>query len=317
MYARPSVTEVFGLSPFAERARDALRTFRGDPFTPPSRFDRTSLRILKPTLSIPLWLGIPARGRRVPIYNLFNHTRPPIEDGWSVRVTQVRDFRGGALTYDSHNGTDFAIPPGTVVVAAAPGRVVRVSNEFDRGGLKVFVDHGDGLITTSNHLSRALVRPGDRVRRGEPIALSGMSGIDGLLLFPWSTPHVHFNVWLDGAYVDPFALPGEVSLWRSANDPAPHRPAPGDDDETIPDTAWDHDAVARAIAGCRDPELRVQLAAIDDPIERAATVLFQTNYYPTRFVERPSLYLTKSERRPRLDLPFSWRDFDGIVFPEG
>jgi hypothetical protein len=52
----------------------------------------------------------------------------------------VRDFRGGTLTYDSHNGTDFAVPPGTIVVAAAPGRVLRASSEFNRGGLKVFVD---------------------------------------------------------------------------------------------------------------------------------------------------------------------------------
>ena len=83
-----------------------------------------------------------------------------------MRVTQVRDFRGGTLTYDSHNGTDFAVPVGTEVLAAAPGRVFRVSNEFHRGGLKVFIDHGAGLITTSNHLARSLVRPGDVVRVG-------------------------------------------------------------------------------------------------------------------------------------------------------
>ena len=57
--------------------------------------------------------------------------------------------------------------------------------------------------------ARALVRPGDRVGRGETIAISGYSGLDGVVTFPWGTPHVHFNVWLDGLYVDPFAAPGE------------------------------------------------------------------------------------------------------------
>src|SRR6185369_4667667 len=139
---------------------------------------------------------------------------------------------GGTLTYDSHNGTDFVLPVGTVIVAPAPGKVLRVSSEFNRGGLKVFIDHGRGLATTSNHLARALVREGQTVRRGEPIALSGYSGIDSLIAFPFSAPHLHFNVWLDGAYVDPFAveetptpppqapaLPGETPLWKDGNDP--------------------------------------------------------------------------------------------------
>ncbi len=78
------------------------------------------------------------------MYNLFNRTPTPLEDGWSVRKTQVTDFRGGTLTYDSHNGTDFAVPVGTVVVAPAPGKVLRISSEFNRGGLKVFLDHGRG-----------------------------------------------------------------------------------------------------------------------------------------------------------------------------
>ena len=59
-----------------------------------------------------------------------------------MRKTQVRDFRGGTLTYDSHNGTDFATAPGTVIVAPAAARVVLVVSEFHRGGLKLLLDHG-------------------------------------------------------------------------------------------------------------------------------------------------------------------------------
>jgi murein DD-endopeptidase len=232
-----------------------------------------------------------------------------------VRVTTARDFRGKQATYDSHNGTDFATPPGTVVVAAAPGRVLRVSSEFNRGGLKVFIDHGRGLVTTSNHLARALVRPGQDVARGEPIALSGMSGIDGFLLFPLSSPHLHFNVWLDGTPVDPFARPGEQALWRTGNEPSPHVPGVSPADDTFVPTPWDEAAVARAIAACRHEGARAEMEAFRDPEERAMAVLFQRNYYPTRFTERPALERQRHERQPWLDLPFSHEDYDGVAWP--
>jgi murein DD-endopeptidase len=243
-----SWAETFGITPIATRLAEMAVTFRGAEGVPPSRFDASSLGIFQPGLALRTWLGRRRADRRVPVYNLFNRTPTPIADGWSVRKTQVRDFRGGALTYDSHNGTDFAVPPGTIVVAAAPGRVLRVSSEFNRGGLKVFVDHGRGLVTTSNHLGRALVREGDLVRRGQPIALSGASGIDMVLTFPWNAPHLHFNVWLNGEPVDPFAEPGEGSLWRRQNEPVPDDGTA--DDGGVAPTAWDAGTVDAALAAC-------------------------------------------------------------------
>lgn len=309
-----SWTETFGLAPLPLRLREMAVTFRGDEGVPPSRFDLTSLRIMRPGLSIATWLGRRRADRRVPVYNLFNRTPTPIAEGWSVRKTQARDFRGRALTYDSHNGTDFAVPPGTVVVAAAPGRVLRVSSEFNRGGLKVFVDHGGGLVTTSNHLGRALVRPGDTVRRGQPIALSGASGIDMLLMFPWNVPHVHWNVWLDGEPVDPFAAPGEVSLWRRWNDPVPDD-GTADDAGAAP-TPWSERVVEAAIGGCAVERVREELRATTPLEARAMAVLFQMNYYPTRFRFRVNPHGEPSPRTPRLDLPFRAADVAGIVFPD-
>ncbi|MCW5893009.1 MAG: M23 family metallopeptidase [bacterium] len=308
-----SLAETFGLSPLSVRLREALVTFRGDEGVPPSRFDRTSLGILDPVLGVGLWLGRRRADGRVAIYNLFNHTQTPIADGWSVRRTQVRDFRGGTLTYDSHNGTDFAVPPGTVVVAAAPARVLRVSSEFNRGGLKIFLDHGGGLVTTSNHLGRALVRPGDLVRRGQPIARSGASGIDMFLMFPWNVPHVHFNVWLGTEPVDPFALPGEPSLWRRHNDPVPDDGSADDADFTP--TPWEPERIEAGIAACTVADVRAALRAIPALDERAMALLFQYNYYPTRFPERPGLHAGPCPRRPRLDLPFRATDAVGIAFP--
>jgi murein DD-endopeptidase len=306
--------ETFGLFPLATRLRETAITFRGAEGVPPSRFDASSLGIFQPRLALETWLGRRRTDGRVPVYNLFNRTPTPIADGWSVRKTQAHDFRGGSLTYDSHNGTDFAVPPGTVVVAAAPGRVLRVSSEFNRGGLKVFVDHGCGLVTTSNHLGRALVREGERVRRGQPIAFSGASGLDMLLMFPWNVPHVHWNVWLDGEPVDPFAARGEVSLWRRWNDPVP-------DDGTMDDsgaepTAWDDRLVEAAIAACDVASVRDELRAIPPLGVRAMAVLFQMNYYPTRFSQRVNPHGASWPRTPRLDLPFRASDFVGIVFPD-
>jgi len=309
----PSWTETFGLAPFGVRAREIGAVFRGMPGVPPSRFDHTSLGVLQPRLAVATWLGRRRADGRLPIYNLFNRTPTPIDEGWSVRKTQVCDFRGGRLTYDSHNGTDFVVPPGTIVVAAAPGVVLRVSNEFNRGGLKVFVDHGAGLVTTSNHLARSLVRPGQPVRRGQPIALSGASGVDGLLMFPWNAPHLHFNVWLGGEAVDPFAAPGETSLWRLPNEPGRHD---GVDATPPPRTVWSPDRVAAAIDSCAEPSIRTELHAIPELAERAMAVLFQMNYYPTRFPVRPALYEEPAARRPVLDLPFSSRDATGIAFPD-
>ena len=311
--ARVGWRETFGLTPFGKAAREALVAVRGDPETPPTRVDTTSLTLLMPRLSLRLWLGRLPAGRRIVISNFFNRTPTPIEDGWSVRVTQVRDFRGGRCTYDAHNGTDFAVPVGTTVVAAAPGRVLRVASEFHRGGLKVFVDHGRGLATSYNHLARSLVRPGDRVGRGDPVALSGSSGIDGFLFFPWTVPHVHFNVWLDGRYVDPFAEPGEVPLWRGADGlPVPDDGAGRDGDYAPAD--WDHPEIDRIVSECHHPAMRDELVSIVDPEQRAMGALFATRYFPTRFARLlPRLYCTEHQRAPWLDLPFRRADFDGIA----
>jgi murein DD-endopeptidase len=278
--------------------------------------DATSLRLLWPRLALPLWLGRPAHGRLVPITNLYNHLQPPLEDGWSVRVTAVRDFLGTGLTYDSHNGTDFAVPLGTIVVASAPGVVRRISREFNRGGLKVFIDHGQALVTTSNHLARCLVSVGQRVRRGEPIALSGYSGLDGLSTFPFGAPHVHFNTWLGGEYVDPFSLEPGGPLWRTGNWPSPWDGRDTDEGDPAP-TPWDREALERTAEACIHEGSRVELQAATDPEERAMAVLFHRNYYPTRFRERPVLYPSPVARTPRLDLPFRREDFDGVWFPHG
>ncbi len=320
MPERIGLVEALGLTPFDKTAREVALALGGDSSTPKTRFGLSSLRNFHPRLGAALWLGRKPSGRRVPVTNLYNYHQPPPELGWSVRVTDVRDFRGGRNTYDSHNGTDFAIPPGTSVVAAAPGTVLRVSSEYHRGGRKILIDHGHGLVTSYNHLSRPLVQPGQRLRRGERIALSGYSGLDALVGFPWAPPHVHFNVWLDGVYVDPFTPldRDEPSLWRRHNDPVPALPGDLDDDD-VPPSDWDDDAMARAVKACVHSATVAQIEQAPSAEERAGALLMHLAYFPTRFRREGlgtgfSLFCRAHAREPRLDLPFSNDDYDGVVF---
>lgn len=94
-----------------------------------------------------------------------------------------------------HSGTDFRAKMGTPVRASNDGVVVLVKNRFYSGGT-VIIDHGEGIYTCYFHLSKFLVKNGQKVKRGEVIARSGKSGrVTG--------PHLHFAVRVYGVQVDP------------------------------------------------------------------------------------------------------------------
>lgn len=95
-----------------------------------------------------------------------------------------------------HTGVDLSAAMGTPVHVAADGVVV--SAEYSgRYGKMVVVDHGNGMQTRYAHLSRFSVVPGEEVRRGQVIALSGATG-------RVTAPHLHFEVRVGGTAVNPY-----------------------------------------------------------------------------------------------------------------
>lgn len=94
-----------------------------------------------------------------------------------------------------HNGTDFATPIGTKVIAPGDGIVTLVTNHR-YAGKYVVIQHGNKYRTRYLHLSKALVHKGQRVTRGQVIALSGNTGrITG--------PHLHYEFHVNGRPVNP------------------------------------------------------------------------------------------------------------------
>ncbi|ABK48837.1 peptidase M23B [Shewanella sp. ANA-3] len=94
-----------------------------------------------------------------------------------------------------HNGTDFSVPIGTKVIAPGDG-VVSLVTDHQFAGKYIVIEHGGKYRTRYLHLSKALVRKGQRVTRGQVIALSGNTGRS-------TGPHLHYEFHVNGKPVDP------------------------------------------------------------------------------------------------------------------
>jgi murein DD-endopeptidase MepM/ murein hydrolase activator NlpD len=112
-----------------------------------------------------------------------------ISCGFGPRVSPT----GGAST--DHKGIDLAAPAGSDVLAAQSGTVIESSYNGLSGNYLV-VAHDNGMVTRYHHLSQAKVSVGDKVKAGQTIALSGNTGVS-------TGAHLHFELHVDGAAVDP------------------------------------------------------------------------------------------------------------------
>ncbi len=97
-----------------------------------------------------------------------------------------------------HKGTDFRAATGTPVLAGNSGRVILAQKLYYEGNC-VMVDHGQGLISISMHLSQIDVKPGQAVAKGERLGLSGATGrVTG--------PHLHWAIRWQATMLDPIKL---------------------------------------------------------------------------------------------------------------
>jgi murein DD-endopeptidase MepM/ murein hydrolase activator NlpD len=119
--------------------------------------------------------------------------RSPIRLSWPVQAPLGDGFgpRGGAF----HAGLDFQAPAGTPVAAARAGRIVWAAPRGSFGNT-VVIAHGRGIRTLYAHLSAVSVALGEHVHAGTSVGLVGATGRA-------TGPHLHFEVRVRGAAIDP------------------------------------------------------------------------------------------------------------------
>jgi murein DD-endopeptidase MepM/ murein hydrolase activator NlpD len=121
----------------------------------------------------------------------------PITSPYGYRYHPILHYR------KLHTGVDFGASEGTLVWASRGGEVIQ--SEYNSAyGNRVVISHGyvNGvhLATTYNHMSSRSVSVGDQVETGDVVGLVGSTG--------YSTgPHLHFEVLVNGEFVDPMDWP--------------------------------------------------------------------------------------------------------------
>jgi len=113
---------------------------------------------------------------------------------WPVegsRITSRLGNRWGRM----HPGLDIATPTGTVVVSALEGEVIQANFSGAYGNI-ITIAHADNYVTRYAHLSKILVKKGDKISKGQIVALSGSTGRS-------TGPHLHFEVRYRNVILDP------------------------------------------------------------------------------------------------------------------
>jgi len=95
-----------------------------------------------------------------------------------------------------HSGIDFSAPKGTDVFATGDGVVKKIRHSRRGYGNTITIDHGYGYLTFYAHLSKILVKRGQKVKRGEVIGLVGNTGKS-------TAPHVHYEIIKNNKKINP------------------------------------------------------------------------------------------------------------------
>ncbi|HEX2256273.1 MAG TPA: M23 family metallopeptidase [Afifellaceae bacterium] len=114
---------------------------------------------------------------------------------WPVRGRVISGF-GKKPNGERNDGINLAVPEGSPVKAAEDGEVIYAGNELKSYGNLVLIRHAGGWVSAYAHNSELKVNRGEKVKRGQVVSLSGMTG--GV-----TTPQVHFELRKDATPVDP------------------------------------------------------------------------------------------------------------------
>lgn len=116
-----------------------------------------------------------------------------------IKITSLFGWRKNPFNrsvYSFHSGVDFAGKPGTPVYATGDGVVDFNSGRMSGYGVVVVINHGYGYKTLYAHLSKAMVKPGEKVSRGQIIGKVGRTGSA-------TGPHLHYEVIKNGQKENP------------------------------------------------------------------------------------------------------------------
>jgi murein DD-endopeptidase MepM/ murein hydrolase activator NlpD len=138
--------------------------------------------------------------------------RDPYRETSSFGHRRTFVYSSGSTARSVHNGVDFASPIGTAVYAPGGGRVV-MSQDRIITGETIILAHHPGMYSLYYHLSRRDVAVGDIVAFGQKIGELGSTGLS-------TGPHLHWEVRIHGAAVDPFWFVRHPVVDRSVQLPA-------------------------------------------------------------------------------------------------
>ena len=131
---------------------------------------------------------------------LAGNLRFPIDNGC---LSSPFGYRRGIF----HSGLDITADQGEPIHACADGEVVFAGTlkKYRNYGKMVLLDHGEGVLTRYAHASKILVKPGQKVKMGEQIALVGKTGRA-------SAPHLHLEIEVRGKLYNPLTCFSDYQL---------------------------------------------------------------------------------------------------------
>ena len=124
------------------------------------------------------------------IQPLSNKDLTRIASGFGYRIHPIYK------TLRMHEGIDFTAPIGTPIYATGDGKIERLKSRMSGYGNVVIIDHGYGYETLYAHMNKIIVKPGQKVKRGDIIGYVGNTGRS-------TGPHLHYEVRKNGKPINP------------------------------------------------------------------------------------------------------------------